>query len=160
MLREAGVEAIADVRRFAGSRRHPHFGAETLAESLPARGLRYEPFPELGGRRKPAPDSVNEGWEHQAFRAYADHMASEEFARGLARLEALAVAVPVAVMCAEGVWWRCHRRLVSDALVARGWSVVHVMPDGKLAEHALTDFAVLGEGGALTYPAPQLRLGA
>ena len=116
-------------------------------------GAADEPLAELGGRRSARPDSVNDGWEHPAFRAYADHMASEEFSRGLARLEALAAGARTAVMCAEGVWWRCHRRLVADALVARGWVVEHVMPDGRLARHSLTGFAVVGAGGRLSYPA-------
>jgi uncharacterized protein (DUF488 family) len=89
-----------------------------------------------------------------AFRAYADHMAGKEFATGLARLEALARETPTAAMCAEGPWWRCHRRLVADALVARGWEVVHVMPDGRPAVHDLTPFAVV-EGARISYPPPQ-----
>ena len=159
LLARHSVAAIADVRRFAGSRRHPQFGAEALARELPARGIRYEPFAELGGRRRGEAGSANDGWEHPAFRAYADHMASAEFAGGLARLEDLARSTPTAVMCAEGPWWRCHRRLVADALTARGWEVDHVMPDGRLSRHALTPFAVVGQEGSLTYPAPQLRLG-
>lgn len=103
--------------------------------------------------------SPNSGWEHPAFQGYADHMASAEFARGLAALEGLARERLTAVMCSEGPWWRCHRRLVSDALLVRGWEVVHVMPDGRPVAHELTAFAVVGEGGALTYPPVQLELG-
>ena len=104
--------------------------------------------------------SPNGGWEHPAFQGYADHMASEEFARGLAALEELARERLTAVMCSEGPWWRCHRRLVSDALLVRGWEVVHVMPDGRPVVHELTPFAVVGERGALTYPPAQLELGS
>ena len=100
---------------------------------------------------------MNDGWEHEAFRGYADHLQSEEFAGGLAALEALARERPTAVMCAEGLWWRCHRRLVADVLVVRGWTVCHIAPDGRLTEHGLPEFAVV-EGEGVTYPAPQMRL--
>ncbi len=153
LLDRHGIRLVADVRRYPGSRAHPHFGAESLAAALPG----YEHLPGLGGRRSAAPQSPNDGWEHPAFRAYADHMASTEFAAGLDRLQALAAAQPTAVMCSEGVWWRCHRRLVADALLVRGWTVCHVMPGGELAEHALTPFATV-DGERLAYPAPQLRL--
>jgi uncharacterized protein (DUF488 family) len=147
------VRVVADVRRFPRSRRHPHFNAEVLAEALPG----YEQFPSLGGRRRPVPDSVNDGWEVEAFRGYADHMASAEFLSGLARLEELAASVPTAVMCAEAPWWRCHRRLVADALLVRGWEVCHIGPDGRLVAHEVPDFAVV-DGVEIRYPAPQLRL--
>ena len=145
--------AIADVRRFPRSRRHPHFNTEALAEELP----RYAHFPELGGRRRAVPGSPNDGWEVAAFQGYADHLATPEFATGLARLEGLAREVPTAVMCAEGPWWRCHRRLVCDALLVRGWDVRHILPGGGLTAHELTEFAVV-DGERITYPAPQLRL--
>jgi uncharacterized protein (DUF488 family) len=147
------VRAVADVRRFPRSRRHPHFNAEVLASEVPG----YAQFPELGGRRRPVADSVNDGWEVEAFRAYADHMASGEFLSGLARLEELAASTPTAVMCAEAPWWRCHRRLVADALLVRGWEVCHIAPDGRLVAHELPDFAVV-DGAEIRYPAPQLRL--
>jgi uncharacterized protein (DUF488 family) len=154
LLRSAGVEQVADVRAHPGSRRLPHFGREALSEGLAEARIAYFHLPELGGRRSAAPGSANAGWEVPAFRAYADHMAGEEFATGLARLEALARETPTAAMCAEGPWWRCHRRLVADALVARGWEVVHVMPDGRPAVHDLTPFAVV-EGARISYPPPQ-----
>ena len=153
------MTALADVRRHPGSRRHPQFASHALAASLPAREIEYAHLPALGGRRKGSPSSVNDGWEHESFRAYADHLASEEFAGGLAELEALATRRPTAVMCAEGMWWRCHRRLVADVLTVRGWTVCHIAPGGALSEHALPDFAVV-EGSRITYPAPQMRLGA
>ena len=148
--------AIADVRRFPRSRRHPQFNTENLA-AQPGGWGRYEHLPELGGRRRVMADSPNDGWEVPAFQAYADHMATPEFAHGMARLEALGREVPTAVMCAEAPWWRCHRRLVSDALLVRGWDVRHILPDGGLATHELTEFALV-DGTDITYPASQLRL--
>jgi uncharacterized protein (DUF488 family) len=145
------------VRRHPGSRRHPQFASHALAASLPAHGVEYAHLPALGGRRKASPTSPNDGWENESFRAYADHLASDEFRGGLAELERLAAARPTAVMCAEGMWWRCHRRLVADVLTVRGWTVGHVAPGGAVSEHELPDFAVV-EGERVTYPAPQLRL--
>ena len=158
LLRGAGVEAVADVRRFPGSRRHPQFGRDALAASLRAAGIEYAHLEALGGRRSVRPGSPNGGWEVRAFQGYADHMASGEFAAGLGALEALAGERPTAVMCAEALWWQCHRRLVADALVARGWAVEHIGPDGARTAHELTPFALAGDGGTLTYPAAQLRL--
>ena len=152
LLRRHRVEALADVRRTPRSRRVPHFDADRLRHELPAAGIAYVHLAELGGRRSSAPGSPNGGWRVGAFRAYADHMATPEFAAGLRRLEALAGERLAAVMCAEALWWRCHRRLVADALVARGWRLRHIGPDGRLAEHELTSFARV-DGERLTYPA-------
>jgi uncharacterized protein (DUF488 family) len=157
VLRDAGIGAIADVRRHPGSRRMPWFGAEALAAGLASAGIAYSHRPELGGRRSRAPDSPNGGWENAAFQGYADWMAGSEFAAGLARLEQIAAAAPTAVMCAEAQWWRCHRRLIADALVVRGRRVRHLMPGGRTSEHELTPFAVVADG-RLTYPPPQLSL--
>ena len=157
LLGRHGVKRVADVRRFPGSRRNPQFAREALAGGLAADGIGYAHIEALGGRRSVAPGSPNEGWENAAFRGYADHMASAAFAAGLAELEALAAAEPTAVMCAEALWWQCHRRLVSDALVARGWAVDHIGPGGELAAHALTPFAAV-DGDRVTYPAVQPRL--
>lgn len=155
MLQAAGVEQIADVRRFPGSRRHPQFGAEALAGSLQARGIAYRHFPELGGRRgKPAADSPNTGWRVQAFQAYADHMAESEWLDALAALEEAATERGSAMLCAEALPWRCHRRLISDALVTRGWRVRHLMGGGRDDEHVLQDFARVLPGGRIIYPAP------
>ena len=153
------MDALADVRRFPGSRRLPHFNAEALRDALPPAGIAYEHLPALGGRRSRVPGSPKGGWENAAFQGYADHMASEEFARGLERLGAWAAERRVAVMCAEAPWWRCHRRLVADALVARGCTVCHIVGPGSATEHELTSFAHL-EGGRLTYPPGQLSLEA
>ena len=136
LLRGARVEAIADVRRFPGSRRNPQFGAEALAASLAEAGIAYEQFGDaLGGRRRskqPRPDSP---WRNASFAAYAEYMESDEFAAGLDRLEALAREQRTAPMCAEAQWFRCHRRLIADALVKRGWRVMHLWPDGRLDPH-------------------------
>ena len=161
LLRGAGVTQVADVRRWPRSRRHPHFDDDALAVELAPSGIAYAHVVELGGHREPVPGSVNDGWEEAAFNGYADHLASEEFARGLARLTALAAARPTAVMCAEGDWRRCHRQLVADVLVLRGEAVGHITPGGTVASHAVTDFAVVPGGDAAVprYPAPQLGLG-
>jgi uncharacterized protein (DUF488 family) len=159
LLRGAGVELIADVRRYPGSRRQPHFERTALAAVLLEAGIGYRWLGELlGGRRKPLPDSPNGAWDNDQFRGYADHMASEEFAAGLAELEELARQQRVAVMCAEAWLVRCHRRLIADALTARGWRVLHLESNGRLTEHELTDFAVV-EDGIVTYPEAQTSLG-
>jgi uncharacterized protein (DUF488 family) len=153
LLRGAGIELVADVRRFPGSRRHPHFGGEALAASLAEAGIGYEHLVELGGRRSVMPGSPNDGWEVAAFRGYADHLRSDEFARGRARLAESAGARRTAVMCAEAQWWRCHRRLVADVFAFDGWAVTHVMPDGRLAPHEPPPFAVRAPDGLPVYPA-------
>ena len=151
LLRGAAIEAVADVRRFPASRRHPQFSREALAAELARVGILYEWLgEELGGRRRARRSSPNRGWRVAAFRGYADHMESREFARGLARLEALASRSRTAFMCAEGDWRRCHRRLIADALSVRGWRVVHILPDGRRADHVLPDFATPA-GGGLSY---------
>jgi uncharacterized protein (DUF488 family) len=158
LLRGAGVEAVADVRRFPGSRRHPQFSGEPLAAELRRVGIDYEWLGgELGGRRAVADDSENDAWRVAGFRGYADHMRSAEFADGLACLEALGGRRRTAFMCAESDWRRCHRRLIADALLARGWNVVHLLRDGGLAPHELPEFATV-TGGAVSYSA-QPRIG-
>lgn len=152
LLRRHRIEAVADVRRYPSSRRLPHFNAGTLAESLRAAGIEYVQLGDaLGGRRKARPDSPNGGWRVAGFRAYADHMTCDEARSALAALEDLGRERRTAFMCAEGPWWRCHRQLIADALVARGWEVSHVMPDGRLERHRLTPFAVV-DGDRVTYP--------
>jgi uncharacterized protein (DUF488 family) len=127
------VELIADVRRFPGSRRLPQFTAAALEEALATRDIAYRWLPALGGRRRPDPASANLGWRHPAFRGYADYVATEEFATGLAELLMVAPGLRTAVMCAEVLWWRCHRRLIADVLTSLGVSVVHVR-DSRVAE--------------------------
>jgi uncharacterized protein (DUF488 family) len=133
----AGIRVVVDVRRFPGSRRHPHFAREEMAGWLgDGHGVGYRWLPALGGRRRPAPGSPNSGLRNDQFRAYADHMASQEFRAGVEELLEAAAAGPVAVMCAESVWWRCHRRLLADHLVVvRGVTVEHLFHDGRLVAH-------------------------
>ena len=158
ILGDAGVRLIADVRAFPSSRRHPQFNRGALAAWLGSAGIGYRHFPGLGGRRTPIPGSVNGGWHERSFQGYADHMSSEEFQRALADLEAVASESATAIMCAEALWWRCHRRLISDALVVQGWQVEHLGIGGHPELHSLPDFAVVGPGGMLTYPPAQTTL--
>ena len=151
------VAVVLDVRAHPGSRRMPHFGREALEGSLAGAGLDYEHLPELGGRRRPAPESPNGGWRNEQFRGYADHMATAEFQRGLVRAMAAARERRCALMCAEAPWWRCHRRLTADALVVRGWRVLHVIGAGPPTAHELTEFAVL-DGELITYPPAQATI--
>ncbi len=151
LLRAHEVEQVADVRAHPGSRRLPWFNRDALSRELPSHGLAYAHFRELGGRRRPSPGSPNGGWRVEAFRGYADHLESAEFAAGIAALQALAGQRATAMLCAEGLWWRCHRRLVSDALTVCGWEVVHIGPGGAAVMHELTPFAVV-QAGRLRYP--------
>jgi uncharacterized protein (DUF488 family) len=153
-LRAHSIATVADVRRYPGSRRHPHFSATALAISLPRAGIEYLHFPELGGRRTARPDSRNTAWRHPAFRGYADYMATPEFGAGLTRLRETASSRRVAIMCAEALWWQCHRGLIADALKAAGHQVLHIMPTG-VQEHPYTSAARL-ESGRLSYRAPTL----
>lgn len=155
LLGQAGITQLIDVRAFPSSRRHPHFNQGALREWLPDAGIAYRHLPGLGGRRPPVPGSRNAGWRDPSFRAYADHMASAEFRAGLAELETAARHAPTTVMCAEAVWWRCHRQLIADALVARGWRVEHLGVGGSPRTHTLTAFASVEADGTLTYPPQQ-----
>ena len=154
VLRSHGVQLVLDVRAHPGSRRLPHFAREPLERSLAAAGIDYLHVPELGGRRRPAPDSPNGGWRNESFRGYADHMASEEFDTGLRRAIAAGRERRACLMCAEALWWRCHRRLVADALAARGWRVLHVVDGDAATEHELPAFAVI-HGTLVRYPPEQ-----
>jgi len=144
------IELVADIRRFPGSRSQPQFGGDALAQSLEAHGIAYRWLPALGGRRRPDPASENDGWTHPAFRAYADHVHSDEFAEGLFELQMLASGLRTAIMCAEAPWWRCHRRLVSDVLVFLGWRVVHIRDARHADDHRLGPPAHVVRG-ALSY---------
>jgi uncharacterized protein (DUF488 family) len=144
-----------DVRTVPRSRRHPQFGREALARSLAEGGIEYRHEPGLGGFRRPQRDSPNRGWQQAAFQGYADYMATSPFVVALQRLQELAGERTACIMCAEAQWWRCHRRLVSDALVVRSWRVLHVGLRAEPIEHELTPFAVVGPGQTLTYPRPQ-----
>ena len=152
LLRAHGIAAVADVRRHPGSRRLPQFGSAALAEALAAEDIAYTWIPALGGRRQRVPDSANGGWENASFQGYADHLATEEFATGLAALVNVALALPTAIMCAEALWWRCHRRLIADVLVTQGFEVLHIMGGTAVARHVLAPPA-RWEDGVLAYPA-------
>ena len=152
LLAGHGVEHIIDVRRFPGSRRHPHFGGPTLQATLESQGIAYTHIPDLGGRRTPRPDSRQLGWRNASFRAYADYMQTDLFEAALARLLAIAKRNRSAVMCAEALPWRCHRSLIADAVVANGVSALHIMDSG-LRTHELPSFARV-RGSHVEYPAP------
>ncbi len=151
LLEGHGVRQLADVRTLPRSRRHPQFEQGALAAALASRGIEYRHFPELGGLRRPRRDSVNTAWRSPGFRGYADHMHSATFEAGLAALLAYAGAAPTAVMCAEAVWWRCHRALLADALVARGVEVRHILSPRAVERHRLSAFARV-EAGRVSYP--------
>lgn len=152
MLQAAGVTALVDVRRFAGSRRNPQFASSAMGPALQEAGIEYLPMPEFGGRRAPQADSPNGAWRVAAFRGYADYMAGAEFVRARERLMRLAGERRVAVMCAEALWWRCHRRLIADDFAARGWQVLHLLAPGKTEPHPLNPDARMVDG-VLRYPA-------
>ncbi|MFN2540652.1 MAG: DUF488 family protein [Chthoniobacterales bacterium] len=146
-LETHGIKTLADVRALPGSKRYPQFNQETLAQSLSERGIRYEHFPELGGRRKAKPGSKNTAWRNVSFRGYADYMETEEFCKGVERLVDLAKETgPIAIMCAEAVWWRCHRALISDFLKARGTEVLHIVDERKAEPHPFTSAAKIVNG--------------
>jgi Protein of unknown function, DUF488 len=150
VVRCGAIEALVDVRRFPGSRRLPQFGSALLEQSLSDKGIAYIWLPSLGGRRKALADSPNNGWRNESFRGYADHIASEEFADGLNELLGLAGGIRTAIMCAELLWWRCHRRLIADVLVSIGVEVNHIR-DAKVTEaHKITPPGRVVDG-VLTY---------
>jgi len=148
-LEAAGIELLADVRRYPGSRRNPQFGQDLLPGSLAEAGIGYVHLPELGGRRPVQPDSRNTAWRNDSFRGYADYMESQEFAEGMARLLELAAEQRTAIMCSEAVWWRCHRGLIADLLKSRGHQVTHLI-GGREQEHPYTSAARIVDG-ELTY---------
>jgi uncharacterized protein (DUF488 family) len=152
LLEAHRIELLADVRTVPKSRRHPHFRADQLEVSLPRAGIAYRHMPALGGFRKPTPGSPNGAWTNDSFRGYADYALTEAFAAGLGELTGLAAEQRVAIMCSEALWWRCHRRLIADRLVAAGRRVHHIGADGRVAEHELADFAQLQADGTLVYP--------
>ena len=150
ILTAHGISRVVDVRRYPGSRRWPHFSAAALAESLPVAGIDYVGMPELGGRRKPRPDSPHTAWRVEAFRGYADYMDTPEFRAALETLEDLARTRPTAILCAEALPWRCHRSLIGDALIARGWEVLEILSEREARVKKLPDFARL-DGDRVVY---------
>ena len=153
LLARHGIEALADIRRFPGSRKFPHFSQANLASALPEAGIEYRWFEALGGRRRKKNNgsSNNLGLRNESFRNYADYMHTDGFREGVSELLAVAGGRPTAFMCSESVFWRCHRRLVADYLLVNGMAVRHIMPSGELRLHTLTEGARV-ERGALTYP--------
>jgi uncharacterized protein (DUF488 family) len=140
------IEALVDVRSFPGSRRYPHFNKPQLSRQLDSIGLLYLHSPSLGGRRRPSPDSKNTAWKNSSFRAYADHMESEEFQKGIETLLELAPTKRTAIMCAEALWWRCHRSLIADFLKAKGVEVLHILDARKTESHPYTSAARIVDG--------------
>ena len=156
-----GIETVVNVRRFPGSRRLPQFGSSALESALAEQGVGYRWIGELGGRRQPNSASPNDAWRNAAFRAYADHMATEEFAGGLFELEMIASGSASAIMCAEALWWRCHRRLIANALTSLGYEVRHIRDANEPEVHGIASPASIVDG-VLTYTLPeqpQIELG-
>lgn len=152
ILQAASITTIADVRRFPGSRRYPQYNQQALADSLAAAGAQYVWLPELGGRRRPQPDSPHTAWRNASFRAYADYMDTDEFEEGLTRVTTLASSQGVALMCSEALWWQCHRSLIADYLKVRGYCVIHLLAPNKHEEHGYTSAAQIVDG-RLSYAA-------
>jgi uncharacterized protein (DUF488 family) len=156
LLEEWSIGMVADVRRFPGSKRHPQFNRDALESRLGLTRIGYHHFGSLGGRRhKRTPDSPNTGWRVEAFNAYADYMMTGEFQDGLTDLVSAAHTTRTAVMCAEAVPWRCHRRIIADAPIVGGWTVWNIMGPKSVERHGLTGFARITETG-VTYPAEPL----
>jgi uncharacterized protein (DUF488 family) len=157
LLAQHRMEAMVDIRRFPGSRKFPHLSQQSLAAALPDTGMEYHWLEALGGRRseKGGPASRNLGLHNESFRNYADYMLTDEFRQGVKRVLEIATGKRTAIMCAEAVFWRCHRRLVSDHLLANGVTVQHIMPSGELHAHTLTSGAKV-ENGEVTYPGADL----
>jgi uncharacterized protein (DUF488 family) len=152
LVRDAGVDVVVDVRRYPGSRRHPHFGSEAMAGWLPADfGVLYRWCPALGGRRRPAEGSPNVGLRNEQFRAYADHMATDEFRTAVDGL--VASTKRTCVMCAEAVPWRCHRNVLADDLTRRRIEVLHILGPRSIQRHVLNSHARI-EGDRVVYPGP------
>jgi uncharacterized protein (DUF488 family) len=140
------IVVLVDVRSFPRSKRYPQFNKEQLRQSLAAAGIRYQHSPALGGRRQPNPDSKNLAWKNASFRAYADHLDSDEFKQGIKELAEVALTERTAVMCAEALWWRCHRSLIADYLKSQGWEVLHIQNEKRAEPHPYTSAARIVEG--------------
>jgi uncharacterized protein (DUF488 family) len=145
-LRLNNIALLCDVRRFPASRRHPQFGREALAQSLAAHGIDYVHYEALGGRRRPRSNSHNTAWRNDSFRGYADHMETAEFTGAIDALVGDATARRVAIMCAEMLWWQCHRGLIADYLKARDHHVAHIAAGGKIEPHPFTSAARIIDG--------------
>ena len=151
ILQEHSVEQLVDVRTIPKSRRNPQFAGPALSDSLSEAGIPYVRIEQLGGLRRTSEASLNKAWRNMSFRGYADYMQTDEFAEGLDELIRLGGRKPTAIMCAEAVPWRCHRSLVGDALLIRGFEVRNIMNEKMAEPHRLTSFAVVN-GKEITYP--------
>jgi uncharacterized protein (DUF488 family) len=162
LLAESGVALLVDVRRLTGSRFNPQYNRAALAPALAAAGVQYMHLESLGGRRSRQPDvapSLNALWQNASFHNYADYALGPEFGSGLRELREVGHIKPTAIMCAEAVWWRCHRRIITDHLLAAGESVFHILAAGEVKPATLTPGAVIGADRTVTYPgAPELDL--
>lgn len=146
MLKSFNIQILADIRSLPGSEKFPQFNKENLEVSLPENGIIYQHLIDLGGRRHTRKDSKNTKWHNAAFRGYADYMETEKFESAIINLEEIATKNTTAIMCAEAVWWRCHRSMVSDYLKCKGWKVYHIMAVGKVEEHQYTQPAEIING--------------
>ena len=146
LLKRYKIDLLADIRRFPGSRKFPHFNKDALCKSLQQAGNHYQHIEALGGRRNVNPHSRNTAWHNASFRSYADYMETTDFKKAIEYLEQLALQQRTAYMCSEAVWWRCHRSLVSDYLKTRGWQVMHIMDNEKAEEHPYTSVAKVVQG--------------
>ena len=152
ILHSFNIELVADIRSFPGSRKLPQYNKEALEVSLPQNSIQYVHLEKLGGRRKVKPGSKNTGWRHIAFRGYADYMETDVFKKGIIELEKIALKQRTAYMCSEAVWWRCHRRIITDYLIVEGEKVFHILSPGQIDAAAMTSAAQRGPSGALIYP--------
>src|SRR5690554_2504176 len=146
LLKTFAIELLVDVRHYPGSRKFPQYNKDSMATTFPENGFEYKHIVALGGRRKVEPDSKNDGWRLESFRGYADYMETDAFKNALKELEGLASKKRTAIMCAEAVWWSCHRSMISDALKVQGWSVFHIMNDKTATEHPYTAPAKVVDG--------------
>ena len=151
VLRGYGIEAVVDVRTVPRSRKNPQFNRDELEVKLPEAGIAYSHAKDLGGLRNPLKDSINSGWQNDSFRGFADHMQTEGFRLALERLMSQAESAKTAIMCAETLPWHCHRSLIADALLVRGFEVVEIFDAAKSQPHRMTSFAVV-DGDNITYP--------
>ena len=145
LLERCEIQALVDVRSFPGSRRYPQFNKDNLQSSLAANRIEYVHLPELGGRRRARPDSINMSWRNESFRGYADYMETAGFELGISKLLDMAAHRRTAIMCAESLWWRCHRSLISDYLKVKGIEVLHIIA-GKVESHPYTSAARIVDG--------------
>lgn len=146
LLNSFKIETLVDVRHFPGSRKFPKYNKESLTVSLPENKIEYKHLVDLGGRRKPEPNSKNDAWRLDSFKGYADYMQTEQFQHSLSILKEIASEKRTAIMCAEAVWWSCHRSLIADILKVEGWKVMHIMSENSATEHPYTQPAKIVDG--------------